>query len=644
MVRVNLTFAKWLSALVILFASPNLLATKITYTQNTASANQLALGYPVPIPVNSQTPFNGFRSYDSLMARHQDMMLSSDLIDGAIIGQTIENENIWAYVLSDSDAFTQDGVTLEGAMLQNGGIHAREWQTPEVVTGIMERFFENRADQGFYQYLMENTKIVLIPSLNISGFRQTQRFPINAVRSTDVSDSSNTPRDGRMRRKNMRNVDLNIDTENDFLNGIDLNRNNNPFWASSPGRSSSRVTSIVHHGSGPASEPETMALQQAAVLAGEDRLRFYIDTHSFTRVYFSPRTGNVRRDAITAVVANRMRAVNNNSYAFGPSNAGAGIGATDEYFAYTYQIPSYTLETEPGQNGGTEYGGFGVSHDGFVLPDSEINRVRNELADASVLGYYLQAGPPSISQLTISKASDGEVVFSGAWNASNTNRRSWQETINLGLEGGQNYIFWIAFDKPMRHRAGISVKDYPGQNVTTNPQIIIEGIASDGSAYSETLNTSQGNWLDQLGGSPDGYQFYADDAFQFEFQLQNNTSVVGASLIQLAVTTSDLAQQLIDASPSTVIDWTDGAWSGYESADGQLGDSGGTDRTIRIVNDGSPGFIIPQTQNPTPTPTPTPTPNPTPAVNSSGGGSLFGLIFMLVFFKRNKQISLKRDR
>ena len=638
MVQVNLTVIRLLFGLAILFVPLNLVATKITYTQNTTSANELALGYPVPIPVSSQTPFSGFRTYDSLMARHQDMMLSSNLIDGAIIGQSIEGESIWAYVLSDSDAFTQDGVTLEGAMLQNGGIHAREWQTPEVITGIMERFFENRSDQGFYQYLMENSKIVLIPSTNISGFRQTQRFPINAVRSTDVSDSSNTPRDGRMRRKNMRNVDLNIDTETDFLNGIDLNRNNNPFWATSPTRSSSRVTSIVHHGAGPASEPETLALQQAAVLAGQGRLRFYIDTHSFTRVYFSPRTGNVRRDAITANIANRMRAVNNNSYAFSPSNAGAGIGATDEYFANTYQIPSYTLETEPGQNGGTEYGGFGVSHDGFVLPDSEINRVRNELTNASILGYYHQAGPPSISQLTISKVSDGQVVFAGRWIANSVSRRSWQETVNTGLENGQNYHFWIAFDKPMRHRTNNSIKNYPGQNVTINPRIIIEGFASDGSAYSETLITSQGNWLDQPGGNSDGYQSYADDAFQFEFQLQSNSSVVGASLIQLAITTSDLAQQAIDASPTTVIDWTNGAWSGYESVDGQLGDIGGTDRTIRIVNDGSAGFTIPQNQNPppAPTPTPTPAPNPTPTTNSSGGGSLFGWIFLLVFLKRKR--------
>ncbi len=597
-------------------------AVQITYTENTNSADELALGYPVPIPVDSQTPIAGFRSYDSLMARHQSLMMSSPLINGSIIGQTIEGENIWAYVMSDSDDFTIESVIPEPSMLQNGGIHSREWQSPEVLTGIMERFSEQQNDNGFYQYLLENNKIVLIPSLNISGFRQTQRYPTNAVRSTDVDDSSTTPRDGRMRRKNMRNVDTDLSTETDFLGGIDLNRNNDPFWATSaPQRSSSRFNSIVHHGDGPASEPETQALQAAAVLAGEDRLRFYIDTHSFTKIYFTPFTGNLRRDNITTTIAARMRAVNNNSYAFGPSDPGAGIGTTDEYFAYTYQIPSYTLETEPGQGGGTDYGGFGVSHDGFILPNSEIIRVTSELTNASILGYYLQAGPPSVSHVVISNADTGDVVFEGQWLADNANQRQWQETVNTALQTGQQYNFWIAFNKPMRWRINDVLSDYPGQNVNMDPQIAIEGFASSGSAYSETLQTDSGVWLNQPGGSPSGYKNYADDTFLFSFQLDDNSSVTGATLVQLSIVAADLAQQNIDASPSTVVDWSNGAWVGYESSNGQAQDFGGIDRTVRLVDDNSPGFTEPQDPAP-----------PTPPSSSSSGGGSIGWLGLLVLF------------
>lgn len=604
-------------------------AVQITYTENTNSADQLALGYPVPLPVDSLTPIAGFRNYDSLMARHQSLMMDSPLIDGSIIGQTIEGENIWAYVLSDSDEFTIESVVPEPSMLQNGGIHSREWQSPEVLTGIMERFFEQQNDNGFYQYMLENNKIVLIPSLNISGFRQTQRFPINAIRSTDEDDTRNTPRDGRMRRKNMRNVDMDLSTEADFLNGTDLNRNNDPFWASSaPQRSSTRSISIVHHGSGPASEPETQALQAAAILAGEDRLRFYIDTHSFTKIYFTPLTGNGRRDNITSNVAARMRAVNNNRYAYGPSNPGGGIGTTDEYFAYTYQIPSYTLETEPGQGGGTDYGGFGVSHDGFILPNSEISRVTSELTNASILGYYLQAGPPSVSQIVISNADNGDIVFAGQWVADNSNRRLWQETVNSTLQTGQTYNFWIAFNKPMRWRINNAISNYPGQNVDINPQINIEGFSSSGSAYSETLVTTQGAWLNQPGGSPNGYENYADDAFSFTFQLDDNSSAINATLVQLSIETEDLGQQDIDASPSTVVDWRNGAWTNYESSDGRAQDVGGTDRTVRMIDDNSPGFTDPQ-DPPPPTP---------PSNNSSGGGSLsWLLLFVFVSCRRKRE-------
>ena len=127
----------------------SLSATELTYTEDDSSdPNFRALGYPVPIPVASQTPVAGFREYQSLFARHQDIALSSAFISGQIIGQSVNGEDIWAYLLSDNDNETSEGKILEGSFLQNGGIHAREWQTPEVLTAILERFFDNQTDQG----------------------------------------------------------------------------------------------------------------------------------------------------------------------------------------------------------------------------------------------------------------------------------------------------------------------------------------------------------------------------------------------------------------------------------------------------------------------------------------------------------------
>ncbi len=88
-------------------------------------------------------------------------------------------------------------------MLSNGGIHAREWQSPEVATGIIELLALAEDDHHLISYLRDNANIVVIPVLNVDGFLQTQRFPSRNWMGTDPSDPECSPRDGRMRRKNM---------------------------------------------------------------------------------------------------------------------------------------------------------------------------------------------------------------------------------------------------------------------------------------------------------------------------------------------------------------------------------------------------------------------------------------------------------
>ena len=42
------------------------------YTESSNGTNEIPLGYPVPIPVDSLTPVAGFRTYASLLAAQQD--------------------------------------------------------------------------------------------------------------------------------------------------------------------------------------------------------------------------------------------------------------------------------------------------------------------------------------------------------------------------------------------------------------------------------------------------------------------------------------------------------------------------------------------------------------------------------------------
>ena len=363
----------------------------LVYTQSVDTGNNIALGYAVPLPVDSQTPVDGFRTYQSLFERHQSLLVEfPGAMDGDIIGQTLADRDIWAYSLSDPDDVTHDGLA-EPAMLVNGGIHAREWQSPEAVTDLLEYLAENSQDSGLVQYLIENVNTVLIPVLNVDGFLQTQQFPNQAMASRLQ------PRDGRMRRKNLRHpartqpVDETLQTTDDNFFGVDLNRNQ-PEGFMNPARSSANPVSLVHHGPNPQSEPESQALVAAASLGPADRLRFYVDTHSFTQILFTPMTGNTRRDAVTTSLASRVRAVSANKYAFGPSNPGTEIGSTDGYFAVTYQIPAWTLETEPGPGAGTQYGGTNHGHAGFVLPATELRCMKAELTPSYFLGFYRMAG------------------------------------------------------------------------------------------------------------------------------------------------------------------------------------------------------------------------------------------------------------
>lgn len=295
-------------------------AQVFTYTENDASCSGCKpLGYPVPIPVDSQAAVAGFRRYNSLIAGLQARALGNADLREVQLGSTRASRTILAFVAGDADSSTAEGLIPEAAVLQNGGIHAREWGTPEVVAGILERLDDNAGSNGLHRYLLDNLTMVTIPVLNVDGFLQTQRFPDTTLKSEHLPDQAdpNYPRDGRMRRKNMLNTDQVLDRNADGMNGVDLNRNNPPIWARS-NRSSGDPRSIVYHGSSAASEPETQALHSAANLGPASRLRLYIDTHSFSQIYFAPYTNVNRRNRIQDRLAQVMRTVPGADYRYGP--------------------------------------------------------------------------------------------------------------------------------------------------------------------------------------------------------------------------------------------------------------------------------------------------------------------------------------
>ena len=602
----------------------------LTYTENDNFGTDIALGYPPPVPVASMTPVAGFREYDSLHAQHQSLLTLHDEVEGAKVGETLVGREIWAYVIGDPDTATAEGFP-EAAVLINGGIHAREWQTPEAVTSLFETLVAAKADNGFFQYLVENLNTVVVPVNNVDGFIQTQLFPATSTATRDQ------PREGRMRRKNLRNpatngfIDSSIATVADNFWGVDLNRNSSQGYGQL-GRSSASQTSLVYRGAVAESEPELLALQQAATLGPASRLRLFSDTHSFGQDYFAPQPGNARLNAITQVLATRMIAASGRAYLYGPDPAGSpGIGTTADHFAFELEIPSWTLEVEPA-NGGQDYGGLAThGHSGFILPAAEAARMRNDVVRQYLLGFYRQSGPPAAIAAEIRETAGNTVVYRATWDRSDLASRALTVETNEALLPGVNYRLWVAFNKPMRIRnSGGAVVSYAGQSPGAAvgtvsleiPSLTGQDIALGGA----------GSWLNTAGGAPNGYLRYSDDAFAVNFTVPNNIGVTAATSAVLFLNQVDLSQMALDGDPGSAVDWGNGAWLRYENTAGVDGDIGGADCTFKP-------FIAPQAGAAPPAAEadcraaaapPPPPPPPPPPDGGGGGGEGSGLLLLLL--------------
>ncbi len=574
------------------------------------NADEITLGYPVPIPVDSLTPIDGFRSYDSLKARHQELAIMLDTVESAVVGSTGRGEEILAYRLGDHDLTTVTGEP-EPAVLINGTIHAREWQSPEVVTGIMESLAEIADDGGIGEYLADNLNVVILPVLNIDGFRQTQRYPDRFGADPDQ------PRDGRMRRKNMRHanglVDTDLDNTADNFLGVDLNRNNLHGFGQNGGSSSDPI-SLVHHGLTIASEPEIAALQAAAALGPASQLRLFVDVHSFSQIYFTPLTGNARRDELSIELMQRMRAVTHFKYRDGRSSANAvgrdAIGTTADYFAYEYQIPSWTLELEP-LNGAQEYGGTAShGHSGFILPDSEVDRMRTEQSETHLLGFYRQAGPPHVVAVELRSADDGRLVYRADWSGSG--RRTLQVSANSALRPGASYRLWIAFNKPMRWRdRNGSIRAFPGQRAVDGGSTATLELSGQSAVSIPLAIDDPAVWRNAPGGAPDGFHRYRDDSLSVDFTVPASLDVTTVRTAHLVLDDADMSGQRLDADPATPVSWARGHWNGFENELGEDGDTGGLDCNI--------SFFVAADPNANPPASP-PTCKPSASVPDSDGG------------------------
>ena len=564
-------------ALVLLLAAllPLPLAAQqlVTFTESQGGDSNRPLGYPVPIPVASLEAVDGFRDYASLEARLQALALASEDLSAHPVGTTQgHGRTVWAYRVGDADSTDNEG-GAEAAFFINAGIHAREWGTQEISTWLVERMMAGAGDGAIVRWLLDTTTLVIVPVHNVDGFLQTQRFPTQALVGADPRFPDEWPRDGRMRRKNMRGVDELLQSTNDHLGGIDLNRNHPPYWATSaPGYSSADPDDLVYHGSGPHSESESLALVQALLLAPPERLRIGVDVHSFGQVFFSSNTGRDRLNAIQSLLLARVSAhhhavatpagaLTGLTYPESRDPPGVGGGLVAEYLAHDHLVPAWTLEIEPnGQRGGLQYGGTSEGHAGFILPASEVRRVREGWAESHLAAFYYMAGAPYLAEVRILDAASGVLVARQRWQRVDTARVRAADAANP-LQPGRRYRAELVFSKPMRVSVGgAAPSGMPGQFVSATPSLMLVGPGQQ-----IGLGAGEGSWLAQ------GAR-YAYDTFALEFD-----APAAPGSYSLRVDTTDAVGHRLDANPATPVDWVQGAWSGLENAEGVAGDVGGAD-------------------------------------------------------------------
>jgi predicted deacylase len=198
-----------------------------------------------------------FRPYGAPGGLHDELeQLAADapgITKLVTIGQTVQGEDIVALKVSQGARRHRDG--RRPATLYLGGQHGREWISPEVVRRLAHHVVDGYRTDQLITTLVDTTELWFVPVANPDGY-----------------DFTFTP-GNRLWRKNLRDNDGDGRiTAND---GVDLNRNFPTKWGYDDEGSSPAAGSDTYRGSGPASEPETRALDRLMARVGFELLVNY---------------------------------------------------------------------------------------------------------------------------------------------------------------------------------------------------------------------------------------------------------------------------------------------------------------------------------------------------------------------------------
>jgi hypothetical protein len=243
-------------------------------------------GAQSPLPSGRET----YRTYDEYLA---DLKAMVDENPGLVRPvtlpvQTLDGRDIVGVEIATGVDRTDDGRPV---YVQIGVHHAREWPAGEATIEFgLDLLKRGKAGEQRWKNILDNARTFVVPIMNVDGFI-TSRAP-GSMPNDDLPTTPGTPQQiiggAAYRRKNCRPLEP-LETgvpciarqQND--NGVDPNRNYGEKWGG-PGTSSNQ-NSLVYHGTGPFSEPETQAVRQWLLGLQPTVL---ITNHTFTGLILRP--------------------------------------------------------------------------------------------------------------------------------------------------------------------------------------------------------------------------------------------------------------------------------------------------------------------------------------------------------------------
>ncbi|WP_308168336.1 M14 family zinc carboxypeptidase [Nonomuraea sp. NEAU-A123] len=262
---------------------------------------------------------------------------NKDLVKIESLGKSLKGQDILAVKVSTLARVLPDGV--KPATLYSATQHAREWISTEVDMRLLKYVIANRSS---LRDLLNRTELWFVPVANPDGYDFT------------------FTEGNRLWRKNLR--DNNGDGQISTGDGVDPNRNYATNFHYDEEGSSSIPSSETYRGTGPASEPETRALDG---LLRRIRFKAQVNYHSFGPLLLYPMGWQIATKTADNPIYEAISGNDANPAipGFDP-DLGAELyttnGETTDHAHSTYGTLAWTPELDEGCDGC-----------GFVFPDDE---------------------------------------------------------------------------------------------------------------------------------------------------------------------------------------------------------------------------------------------------------------------------------